>query len=104
MGASAVAKKGVSRLNSMSLLRTFLGAGIWTMSPSSNCKKSAQAIMDGYQRKSFRSTTSASSTPNQANVPVAGLVNVLKMDRSGLKMRDWMDHTRRRFDIFHGRD
>ena len=37
----------------------------------------------------FRSTTSASSTPNQANVPVAGLVNVLKMDRSGLKMKDF---------------
>ena len=40
IGASAVAKKGESRLNSTSLLQKFFGAGRWTISPSRSCSRS----------------------------------------------------------------
>ena len=72
---SAVAKDGVSLLSSMSRLQKFLGAGKCTVSPSKACKKSAQAMMVGLHLKSFRKIISVSSTPIQANDPVAGLQN-----------------------------
>ena len=72
-GASAVAKNGVSLVNSISLLQTFLGAGRWTISPSKSCKKSDQAIIEGFHRKSFNMMISACSAPTHAKVPVAGL-------------------------------
>jgi hypothetical protein len=78
MGASAVAKKGMSLLNYISLLQVFFGGAICTVSPSSSCKKPR------CQQKSFSNTTSA-STPIHANVPVAGLVKVLKIEWRAIK-------------------
>ena len=75
-GAPEVAKIGVSLLSSISRWQKFLGAGRCTVSPSSACRRSAQAIMVGLHLKSFKKMTSASSAPIHANEPVAELQKV----------------------------
>ena len=76
IGASDVAKKGVSRISSISLKQKFFGAGKWIVSPSSAWRRSAHAIIVGFHRKSFKRMTSACSAPTHAKEPVAGLQNV----------------------------
>ena len=55
-GASLVAKNGVSLSITILWLTIFLGAGKWTISPSSTCNNSHQGIREGFQRKSFNQT------------------------------------------------
>ena len=50
IGASDVAKKGVSRVSSISLKQKFFGAGKWIVSPSSAWRRSAHAIIVGFHR------------------------------------------------------
>ena len=76
--SAPVAKTGMSVLIHMLLAYSFLGAGKCTVSPSSRSSKSCQGSMLGDQRKSFRTITSFSSTPNQLKVYVAGLTETIK--------------------------
>ena len=74
IGASAVEKKGVLLVSSISHWQKFFGAG---KSPSRACRRSAQVIIVGFHLKSFRIITSAFSAPTHAKEPVAGLQKVL---------------------------
>ena len=90
-GASAVAKTGVSLVISMSRLQKFLGAGRCIESPSRSCRRSAHAIMEGFQWKSLRKITSASSAPTHVNVPVAGLEKILYMTLRGERIKVFLE-------------
>ena len=80
----AVQEIGVSLVKERSFAKCVLGAGKCTTWPSSISSISCHGITWGDHRKSFRKMHSASCTPTQAKLTVAGLQKVLYIEVNGL--------------------
>ena len=83
----AVQNIGVSFSKIISCANCVLGVGTRILSPSSKRSMSCHGKIRSLHRKSLRKIISASSTPTQAKVPLAGFTKASNMSHKGLSMK-----------------